>query len=351
MKNALIRKYLTKIGVFTAIYIPIVIIGAALNLISEVLYWFLPNHIYYTVADHRVLAAAVVYFIGVFSISIHSMVKISRLFSEAGDLIDRNINELEENVLPEELREYGRKLRDFKRKLAETELARKSAEQQKNDLIVYLAHDLKTPLTSVIGYLSLLSEASDMPIEQRAKYTGIALDKAYRLEQLINEFFDITRLNLQTLEAQKSRTNLTILLMQTLGEFYPMFEEKGIRVAQNIESELFVFADGDKLARVFDNLLRNAVNYCYPDSPLSCTAKRENGQIIVSIKNRGAEIPKEKLLRIFDKFYRLDDSRGSATGGSGLGLAIAKQIVEQHGGTITADCIDETIEFRVTLPT
>lgn len=251
---------------------------------------------------------------------------------------------------PEELDDLSQAIKDFKYELKEAERARQIAEQQKNDLIVYLAHDLKTPLTSVIGYLSLLEETQDLPLEQRAKYTGIALDKAYRLEQLINEFFDITRLNLHTIETYKSRVNVTVLLLQCLDEFFPMFDEKNINVIHDIEPSLFIYADADKLVRVFDNLFKNAVNYSYESTDFICKANSNDNQLIISIKNTGDDIPKEKLDRIFDKFYRIDSSRRTSTGGAGLGLAISKQIIELHNGTISADCINGQTEFRITLP-
>ena len=241
-------------------------------------------------------------------------------------------------------------MKEFKTSLTENEQARLQAEQEKNDLVVYLAHDLKTPLTSVIGYLTLLAEAPELPPEQRAKYIGIALEKAYRLEQLINEFFEITRMNYQTVTTYKTPVNLTILLVQIINEFFPMMEEKNITVIQEIEPELVISADADKLVRVFDNLFRNAVNYSYVGTEIVCSARKGNGCILVNVKNKGEQISKEKLERIFDKFYRLDSSRQSTTGGAGLGLAIAKQIVELHDGTIEAVCNDGVMEFRIVLP-
>ena len=187
-------------------------------------------------------------------------------------------------------------------------------------------------------------------MEQRAKYIGIALDKAYRLEQLINEFFDITRMNYQIVPTFKSPVNLTILLVQVINEFFPMLEEKNITVQQNIEPELVLPADADKLARVFDNLFRNAVNYSYNNTEIICSARKGNGCVLVNISNQGDQIPPEKIVRMFDKFYRGDSSRQTATGGAGLGLAIAKQIVELHDGSIEAVCTGGVTEFRIVLP-
>ncbi len=228
--------------------------------------------------------------------------------------------------------------------------AARDAEQRKNDLVVYLAHDLKTPLTSVIGYLTLLMDAPDISPELRAKYTGIALEKAGRLEELINEFFDITRFNLSHLELNSQTINLSRMLEQVAFEFTPLLEDKALRWELAIDPDVELFCDPDKLERVFDNLLRNAINYSYPKSEIQLVLKRSETEVLIFVKNRGKTIPPEKLKRIFEQFFRLDSSRATNTGGAGLGLAIAKEIVELHGGSIHADSSAESVLFVVALP-
>ena len=120
------------------------------------------------------------------------------------------------------------------------------AEKQKNDLLVFLAHDLKTPLTSVIGYLSLMNENPDMPEEQKAKYLGITLEKAYRLEELLSEFFDITRMNVQSMVISHVKVDLTMMLYQIADEFYPVLAEKRLTAVLDVESGLKVSGDADK---------------------------------------------------------------------------------------------------------
>lgn len=226
----------------------------------------------------------------------------------------------------------------------------KEAEQRKNDLIVYLAHDLKTPLTSVIGYLTLLRDEPQISQELRARYTGIALNKAERLEDLINEFFDITRFNLTTLTLELERTNISRMLEQVTNEFNPILAEKDLSWYAMIEPNIEIFCDPDKLERVFDNLIRNAVNYSYPQAEIFLSIKQVENQIEIIIKNHGKAIPPDKLERIFEQFFRLDSSRSSTTGGVGLGLAISKEIVELHGGSIRAESKNESIAFIVLLP-
>lgn len=226
----------------------------------------------------------------------------------------------------------------------------KEAEQRKNDLIVYLAHDLKTPLTSVIGYLTLLHDEPEISTELRAKYIGIALNKAERLEELINEFFDITRFNLTTLTLQSEQTNLSRMLEQITNEFDPILAEKGLRWKTNIMRDVNIYCDRDKMERVFDNLIRNAVNYSYPDTEISVSMTSKGETVDIWIQNHGKTIPAEKLSHIFEQFFRIDSSRSSSTGGAGLGLAISKEIVELHKGSISAISENESITFIVQLP-
>lgn len=238
----------------------------------------------------------------------------------------------------------------IKKELKFKQYVANEAEQRKNDLVVYLAHDLKTPLTSIIGYLSLLDENPDFSVEYRAKYTGIALDKAYRLEQLINEFFDITRFNLQSFPLENNHIDLSLLLRQMAEEFYPVLKEKNLTCTVKAEDKVNIIGDSDKLSRVFDNLMRNASNYCYEDTNIEINVFKNGENAVVTFINQGDKIEKEKLDMIFEKFFRADTSRTSKTGGTGLGLAIAKQIVERHGGTITAKSNEKYTIFTVSLP-
>ncbi len=227
----------------------------------------------------------------------------------------------------------------------------REAEQRKNDLIVYLAHDLKTPLTSVIGYLTLLRDEPQISPELRARYTGIALDKAERLEDLINEFFDITRFNLTSIDLEMERMNLSRMLEQIASEFEPILAEKELCWNLDIEPDVEIVCDPDKMERVFDNLIRNAVNYSYFKTEISIYMGRTLGDSVqIRVQNHGKTISPDKLDRIFEQFFRLDSSRASSTGGAGLGLAISKEIVEQHGGSIRAESENESITFNVLLP-
>ena len=252
--------------------------------------------------------------------------------------------------LPSDFSEIANKLNTIKYDSLRNEQAAREAEQKKNDLVVYLAHDLKTPLTSVIGYLSLLEEGSDLPAEIRQKYVGISLEKALRLESLINEFFEITRFSLQNIQLSPSDIALSVMIRQLVEEFYPQLKEKGLRCEVEGQEQVHCWGDADKLARVFDNLLRNAILYSQENSLIRIGLWQGNGKVIVKFRNVGRKIPEYQLQSIFEKFYRLDDSRSTRTGGAGLGLAIAKEIVELHKGTISAQSNDQYTEFSVCLP-
>lgn len=253
-------------------------------------------------------------------------------------------------VFPDEYAKISAEMAEIKFDITRKEQILKEEATRKNDLITYLAHDLKTPLTSVIGYLSLLEEAPEMPSEQRAKYVHISLDKALRLEKLINEFFEITRYNLQQIDLEKEIIDLSYMLVQMTDEFYPILKEHGNTIEIEADEELTVCADSIKLARVFNNILKNAVAYSYPDSTITVRAFSENECIYISFQNRGQTIPKQKLESLFEKFFRLDAARNTNTGGAGLGLAIAREIVTLHGGTITANSENECTTFVVCLP-
>ena len=273
-----------------------------------------------------------------------------RVIEEAAELIERSLSHPEEeDRFPKEYERIGLLTGKLKTDMRRKEQALREEAARKDDLITYLAHDLKTPLTSVIGYLSLLDEAKDMPGEQREKYVGIVLKKARRLEGLINEFFEITRYNLQQIILEKERVDLVFLLLQLADEFYPLLQAHGNTVRLDLEDGLTVYGDPEKLARVFQNLMKNAVAYSYENTEILLEARAVSDRVRVSVRNHGRTIPKQKLGSLFEKFFRLDDARTSDTGGAGLGLAIARDIVLLHGGTIGAQSENEETVFTVEL--
>ncbi len=301
--------------------------------------------------EWKIPAAIFLYGIGVIWISVHTATRYVRYVDRISEALAGLMDEdMDIPSLPPELRDIENAIRNVRYSMAKNSALAKEAEQQKNDLLVFLAHDLKTPLTSVIGYLSLLQENPDMSPDQRAKYMDITVEKAYRLEELLNEFFEITRMNLQSMVLARTMVDLTMLLYQIADEFYPVLSEKNLTAVLAIEPGLKLMADADKLARVFDNLLRNAVAYSDENTCVYLTALKETGGIRIKVNNQGNEIPPEKLELIFQKFYRVDSSRGTKTGGAGLGLAIVKEIVELHEGKIQVQSKGRELEFSLFLP-
>lgn len=348
-KQILIQYFFSLIGFFSGI----VILFLAGYRISSLFIWQPYDPLYqllHWVKESIVPVGGAIFLVGWFLITYHF---ISKLLGYLDDVVTASkqlaVPGSDAIVLPKAMKNVQDELNLFREQAFRNAVLAKEAEQRKNDLIVYLAHDLKTPLTSVIGYLSLLKDEPQISPELRAKYTGIALDKAERLEYLINEFFDITRFNLTTLTLEPEHTNLSRMLEQIVSEFEPILDEKGLYWHTEITPNVEILCDRDKMERVFDNLIRNAVNYSYTQSEISVTMKPMGNRVEICFQNHGKIIPPEKLEHIFEQFFRVDSSRSSSTGGSGLGLAISKEIVELHGGSIYAESANETNTFTVSL--
>ena len=264
--------------------------------------------------------------------------------------IDKILKNPEQEIyLPESLLSIENRLNKIRIDLITSRNEAKEAENKKNDLIVYMAHDLKTPLTSIIGYLTLLTEEKEISKKLQDKYINIALDKALRVEELTNQFFDITRYNLHSMPITKKELNVSYLLRQLIDECFPMLEEKNLKCNLEADEKIMILADGDKLARAFDNLLKNAINYSFENTEIEIKVNEEKEKINIVFRNKGEKIPEYKLDKIFEKFYRGDSARSSSTGGAGLGLAITKEIIELHGGKIFVKNDDEFIEFYIIL--
>lgn len=301
--------------------------------------------------------------------------------------------------LPAPLEDDRRALWDIAERNDADVRAATSAERRKNELVAYLAHDIKTPLTAIAGYLTLLDEASDMPDEQRERYIACALAKTYRLDAMIDEFFDITRYNLGRLAVERARIDLALFCEQLADEFLPQLEARGLELAVSAPDDVVVFVDGGKLFRALSNVMKNAVAFADEGTTIELVAQVEpsggaaepsadgakavagaphalpdgeglavpeqgtpasgtvrpaaaglGAPFSIAIRDQGREIAPEHLERIFDQFYREDDARSSERGGAGLGLAIAREIVRAHGGTIEARSERGVTTFTIHIP-
>lgn len=311
------------------------------------------SEFFYSITDLRtsIIPILIIWVIGILVLLYRLLKKVFGYIDEVGkateDLVNKDVEYIE---LPDELEEIKNRMNHLKRESEKNEKLAKENEEKKDELIVYLAHDIKTPLTSMIGYLSILDEIDDMPKKKQKNYISIALDKSYRLEDLINELFDVARFNSEKIVLEKEELNLNLMLEQIIDDFYPTLRELNKSIKLNYNESIGINGDPDKLSRVFNNLIKNAISYSKEESEIVINLKKDNNNAIVEVINKGKQISKEKLSKIFEKFYRLDSARTSRTGGSGLGLAIAKDIVELHNGTIIAESNDEETTFRVTLP-
>ena len=309
-----------------------------------------PLYIFLTGIFYQGFFLLIFWFIGfiiIFSITLmKSLSYIDALVSESKKLITKTDDKI---ILPDELKEAEETMNQIKKEALFNEKLAKENEQKKNDLIVYLAHDLKTPLTSIIGYLSLLDEEKNLSNKQKNKFIKIALEKSNKLETLINELFEITKYNSETITLKKEKINLTLLINQVIDEFYPILKENKKKINFQTQKDIFIKADSIQMARVFNNLIKNAINYSYENSPINIKIK-ETENLIITVSNKSKTLTKKQLDQLFEKFYRGDYSRNTKLGGSGLGLAIAKEIIKLHNGNITVESENETTTFTITLP-
>lgn len=254
-----------------------------------------------------------------------------------------NINVLSKTLLAKE--KESEKLKEKERAALDIE---RNAERQKNELITNVAHDLRTPLTTIVGYLELIKDDTALSKEDVHKYSGIAYEKSIRLQEMMDDLFEFTKLDNADIKLNKSMINLSGLIMQMTDEFYPSFKDCNITPIVDLpEENIYVQGDGQLLARVFDNLISNALKYGYHNTDLKIEVSGDEKYATVKVINHGDTIASEDIPLLFNKFYRTDSSRNSKTGGTGLGLAITKNIVDLHHGDISVTSDDQITTFIV----
>lgn len=254
-----------------------------------------------------------------------------------------NINVLSKTLLAKE--KESEKLKEKEKAALDIE---RNAERQKNELITNVAHDLRTPLTTIVGYLELIKDDAALSKEDVHKYSGIAYEKSIRLQEMMDDLFEFTKLDNADIKLNKSMINLSGLIMQMTDEFYPSFKDCNITPIVDLpEENIYVQGDGQLLARVFDNLISNALKYGYHNTDLKIEVSGDEKYATVKVINHGDTIAPEDIPLLFNKFYRTDSSRNSKTGGTGLGLAITKNIVDLHHGDISVTSDDQITTFIV----
>ena len=224
----------------------------------------------------------------------------------------------------------------------------RAAEKTKSELITNVSHDLRTPLTSIMGYIGLLKDKRYKNEEEMNEYLNIAFNKSEKLKILIEDLFEYTKLNNAEMKIEKTKVNLSNIVSQIADEMTPIFEENDLILLKNIiDDKIICELDPNKMVRVLENILSNASKYSYKPGTVIIGLYENEGEAVISFRNRGDNIEQDKLNKLFDRFYRGDESRATESGGTGLGLAIAKSIVNMHGGHMWAECVGNDITFYI----
>lgn len=227
----------------------------------------------------------------------------------------------------------------------------RASEKSKDELITNVSHDLRTPLTSIIGYLGLIEDHQYQSEEDIVKYSHIAYDKAKQMKNLVEDLFEYTKVQQHGAPVNLMTVDLGQLLEQVGASFELEADKKGIAINVSCEpTPLSITADPEKLGRLFSNLVANALKYGHGASYIHLTAKQLGEKVVITVADDGEKIPAKSVKHLFERFYRVESSRNKATGGTGLGLAIVQSIVELHHGSVTARSDDQETAFVVTLP-
>ncbi len=273
-------------------------------------------------------------------------VEVSIKYDDELGLLAANINALAKTLKEKE--EERAVLKENERLAYDAE---RNAEIQKRELITNIAHDLRTPLTTIIGYLELIKNNKQLSLEEIHNYSSVAYEKSLRLQHMMDDLFEFTKLDSPDIVVHMTTLNISELILQITEEFYPSFQDHNLTPVITIsDPQLYIKGDGQLIARVFDNLISNALKYGNDGGKIEIEVLNDEERITIKIRNYGKIISKEDLPYIFNKFYRSDSSRSTQTGGTGLGLAIAKNIVENiHKGQIFATSHDNRTTFVVML--
>ncbi len=296
-----------------------------------------------------VILIALIALLGLFYIIITIKIKyFEELTNGLKEISDGNLKYRVKVIGKDEFALLAENMNSMAEKLSSSIEQERKVEQSKNELITNISHDLRTPLTSIIGYVKLVEERKQEG--NQGKYIKIINDKAQRLKLLINDLFEYTKLSDRMVELNKTYVSMNELLRQVVEGIGPVFDENYLTVEYKApEEEIYINVDVDKIIRVLENLLNNAVSYSEKPGIINVNLSKDGYKVIIEIKNSGKHIEKENLPKLFERLYRSDSSRASETGGSGLGLAIAKSIVQLHHGSICAESGGNTISFYLKL--
>lgn len=305
-----------------------------------------------------ILANLLYVFVFIFFFLIYCYVSMRRRFNrdlksmlqEIHEASEGDFNRIFSPVYDANLQALSSDVQQLMQRLTETMQEERKIEQTKNELITNVSHDLRTPLTSILGYLRYIEQDKYKDEVALRHYTGIAYEKSLQLEQLLNELFEYTRMQDSKFHLEMEAINLSEMLGQLIVQNEARFKESGMTYRDAILAEdVIVLADGEKIARVLDNLISNALHYGKQGKYVDVMLEDIQEKALIHITDYGEPIPTLDLPHIFDRFYRAEKSRARHTGGSGLGLAICKSIIEHHHGKISVESSQEKTCFTVEL--
>lgn len=304
----------------------------------------------YNVLAFGLFFIAVVVFVFVFLVLIRSHIRYLKEISKQVQKISNGDLGAAIHVRgKDELAELSQNINKMSAQLRTKFDREREIEQVKNELISSVSHDLRTPLTSIVGYLDLIKKREHLDDETLDSYLYIVDSKANYLTDLIDELFDYTKLTSPDFQLQRNEVDMKRLLQQVIGEYEPILTREGIDVQTNFTCEWNAFIDVEKMVRVFQNLLENAKKYSEKPSVLEVNQEIDEDSLVISFRNSISISEKLEVEKLFDRFYRGDESRTNANG-SGLGLAIAKQIIQLHQGEIRAERQHNKLTFLIKLP-
>ena len=351
---------LNKIG----IYLILSVIGALIAAIEFIalgmtcVVKFMPDVTSY-VTENYLLAMNMIYivvllgiavFLLVFTLFVNKKVKyIKFLSSEVKVIKDEDFGKTIEVRGQDELAELCSSINNMSLELREKIDNEKKIEQNKNELITNVSHDLRTPLTSILGYVDLLKQNGFEDKEKFVEYISIIDERSKSLNTLINELFEYTKLNSHDIKLNYNTVEIGSLVEQLSGEYSLIFKKEGLELISEIpEEDIFVDIDIQMIVRALENLLINAKKYSVRNSQVLVKLLQESNDIVISVENKVENISQDDLDNLFERFYKVDKAR--KTGDStGLGLSIVKRVVELHKGLVKAELINGVIKFKIIL--
>ncbi|WP_252233808.1 HAMP domain-containing sensor histidine kinase [Clostridium sp. ZS1] len=356
------RKFnLNKISIYLILVVIIAVVVAieAVLIIISIIFKRHPNIQEYVAKDYFISVNIfyIISFLGiaVFLITFVSLVNrkvkyIKFLTKEVKVIKDEGFGKTIKVKGKDELSELCQSINDMSLELRKKIDNEKIIEKNKNELITSVSHDLRTPLTSIIGYVDLLKKNEFNDKEKFDNYIEVIDERTKSLNRLINELFEYTKLTSHDIKLNYSRLEIVSLIEQMVGEYTPIFNKENLEVVKDItDKDIFINADIEKIVRVLENLLTNVIKYSVKNSKVLIKLFEENDYVVVSVSNKAKDIAEDDLKNIFERFYKVDKSRKEQDS-TGLGLSIVKRIVELHNGEIDVNLNEDIIEFKISLP-